>query len=109
MTLAVALFVFARPMLRAHRVIRAAKRRELQHLRGEIVRHEKALMGQGDVARDAALMLPALVALEARIDRLREWPLDLQTAGRLVLYTAIPLGSWAGAGLVNIALEQVLG
>ena len=109
MTLAVGLFVFARPMLRAHRVIRAAKRRELLHLRGEIARREKALMAEDDVARDAALMLPALVALESRVDRLREWPLDLQTAGRLVLYAAIPLGSWAGAGLVNIALEQVLG
>ncbi len=53
-------------------------------------------------------MLPALVALETRTEHLREWPLDLQTASRLVLYTAIPLGSWFGAGAVNIALEALI-
>lgn len=108
LTLAAAFFVFSRPMLRAHRVIRRAKYRDLARLRGEIRRHEKALREGSEMAREAALMLSALILLEARLERTREWPLDLQTAGRLMLYAAIPLGSWAGAGVVNIALEMLI-
>lgn len=108
LTLAAAFFVFSRPMLRAHRVLKQAKHRDLVRLRGELRRHEKALRQDGEAARDAALMLPALIALETRLERMREWPLDLQTAGRLILYAAIPLGSWFCAGVVNIALEVLI-
>ncbi|MBO6633536.1 hypothetical protein [Parvibaculum sp.] len=108
LTLAAAFFVFARPMLRAHRVIKAAKYRELDDLRREIQRHEKVLREEDGAARDAAVMLPALIALESRLEHRREWPLDLQTAGRLLLYAAIPLGSWLCAGIVNIALEVLI-
>ncbi|MEX0839035.1 MAG: hypothetical protein WD034_05825 [Parvibaculum sp.] len=108
LTLAAAFFVFLRPMLRAHRVIRQAKYRDLVWLRGEIRRHDKALREGGEAEREAARMLAALILLEARLERTREWPLDLQTAGRLTLYAAIPLGSWAGAGVVNIALETLI-
>ena len=108
LTLAAAFFVFSRPMLRAHRVLKRAKHRGLVRLRDEIRRHEKELYQNGESAREAAQMLPALVALETRTEHLREWPLDLQTASRLVLYTAIPLGSWFGAGAVNIALEALI-
>ncbi|HAC59854.1 hypothetical protein [Parvibaculum sp.] len=108
LSLAAAFFVFTRPMLRAHRVIRKAKLRNLAGLRARIVENEKALREGGQVARDAALMLPALIALETRLERLGEWPLDLQTAGRLILYAAIPLGSWFCASIVNIALEALI-
>ncbi|MDP1626204.1 hypothetical protein [Parvibaculum sp.] len=109
LTLAAAFFVFSRPMLRSHRVIRQAKYRDLARLRSEIRRNERAFREGGEAAREAALMLTAFIALERRLERMREWPLDLQTAGRLLLYAAIPLGSWVGAGAVNIALEALVG
>ncbi|MEQ8268666.1 MAG: hypothetical protein RH982_15845 [Parvibaculum sp.] len=108
LSLAAAFFVFSRPMLRTHRVIRRAKLRDLERLRADIRMNERALWDGGESARNAALMLPALIALETRIERLREWPLDLRTAGRLILYTAIPLGSWFCASIVNIALEALI-
>lgn len=108
LTLAAAFFTFFRPMLRAHGVIHRAKQRDLGKLRGRIRHHEKALHGGGEAAREAAAMLPALIALETRLEHVREWPLDLQTAGRLILYTAIPLGSWFGGSVVNIALEALI-
>ena len=52
--------------------------------------------------------LAALLSLETRIAQAREWPLDVPTAARFMLFLGIPLASWAGAGFVNIALEVLI-
>ena len=50
-----------------------------------------------------------LVAYEARIESVREWPFDSGTLSRFLLYLALPLGSWAGGALVERAIDGLLG
>jgi hypothetical protein len=38
-----------------------------------------------------------------------DWPLDLSALGRLAFYLAIPLGSWLGSALVELAVERLFG
>ena len=53
--------------------------------------------------------LPALIAYEARITAVREWPFETATLRRFLLFLLIPLASWIGGALVervvNAALE----
>jgi hypothetical protein len=51
---------------------------------------------------------PALLALRNQVADVREWPVDLSTLMRLLLYLAIGLGSWVGAALVDLGVERVL-
>jgi len=39
----------------------------------------------------------------------REWPFDVSVAARLAVYLVIPLVSWAGAALVERAVNAFLG
>lgn len=38
-----------------------------------------------------------------------DWPLDLSALGRFALYLAIPLGSWLGGALIELAVDRVFG
>lgn len=81
------------------RKIRAAKDTELNTLRERLAQARKE-MATGGVGAD----MPALVALEGRIENIREWPLDLPTAARLPLYILIPVGAWA----IGVYAESLL-
>ena len=50
-----------------------------------------------------------LVAWEARIQAVGEWPLDAPALRRFLLYSLIPLGSWAGGALVERFVDSLLG
>ena len=50
-----------------------------------------------------------LLALEARIQAAREWPIDFSTIGRLAFYLAIPLISWIGGALMERAVDAAIG
>ena len=50
-----------------------------------------------------------LLAWEARIDAVREWPLDTTAVARFALYLLIPLGSWSAAALVERWIDHLLG
>jgi hypothetical protein len=97
--------VFALPMLRVHRLIDAAKRAELKKLRRETVEARAIFEGGGQEADRVASRLSALLALEARVEAAREWPLDLSTIVRFALYLALPLGSWLGGAVVERILD----
>ena len=58
-----------------------------------------------DKSANATSHLTALLALEARIENVREWPLDLSTVVRFAFYLALPLGSWLGGALVERGLD----
>ncbi len=97
------------PVRGVHTRIRQEKRVRLAELRAEIRADERALRGDEAEAERAARRLPALLALEARIDAVREWPFDASSLTRFALYVAIGLGSWLGAAAVERMLDAVLG
>ena len=52
--------------------------------------------------------LPALLAWEARIESVREWPFDTPALVRFALFLLIPLGSWLGGAMVERVVDLVL-
>ncbi len=99
----VGLWIFLRPMLGVHHRISVAKETELGRLRAEIGR---AVADESTDAR-AAARLPGLVAYEARIQAVREWPFDNSTLMRVGAYVLIPTIPWFGQAVVNDLLERL--
>jgi hypothetical protein len=101
--LLMALVAFVLPLLGVHRRIGAEKRAELARIHAAARAERDALLAGGAGAR-----LPALLALRGQVTEVREWPVDLSTLVRLLLYLAIGLGSWVGAALVDVGIEALL-
>ncbi len=97
------------PSRGVHARVRAEKRAELAWVRAEIARAAEALRDpeHGDTAR--AARLPALVAWEARVSAVPEWPIDTRTLLRFAFFLLVPLGSWLGGALAERALDSWLG
>lgn len=93
------------PLRGARTSIRRKKLEELAWVRDEMraVREQIASGQKGDRAH-----LDELVAWEARIQSVHEWPVDASTYARFALYLLIPLGSWAGGALVERIVDSVL-
>jgi hypothetical protein len=81
-----AFWIFFRSLERVHRRIVAAKRAELERLRHAI--HDARLAAVHDPA--AAARLQGLLAYEARIEHVHEWPFDQLTLLRVGAYVLIP-------------------
>ena len=97
------------PLRGVHRSIVRTKRSALEAVRAEVAReHEALLASDGERKTLATLRLPGLVAHEARLERVREWPLDFPAFLRFALYVLIPLGSWVAAAFVERALGAAL-
>jgi hypothetical protein len=92
-----------------HRAIAKAKAAELERVRSEIAREREAALGTDEERRTVAdQRLPGLLAYEARVERVREWPFDLPVLLRFGLYVLILLGSWVAGALVERALGLAL-
>lgn len=103
---AVAIAALVLPVYGVHRRIAETKRLELEGIHGEIrTRRAELLATESDPAREAALRLPALLALRQSVASVREWPFDVSTLLRFALYLGIGLASWTGSALV----ERLLG
>jgi hypothetical protein len=50
--------------------------------------------------------IQGLLALETRIENVPEWPFDMNSFSRVILYLLLGLGSWVGAALVERLLEN---
>tara|TARA_R110002110_G_scaffold111174_5_gene276910 strand:- start:2587 stop:3672 length:1086 start_codon:yes stop_codon:yes gene_type:complete len=100
-----AALVFSLPMWRVHRLIDSEKNRELRKLRADVGRAREVFAL--DKSANATSHLTALLTLEARVENVREWPLDLSTIVRFAFYLALPLGSWLGGALVERGLDLV--
>ena len=55
------------------------------------------------------MRLGGLLAFEARIAGVGEWPFDVGTFVRFALFLALPLGSWIASALVEWGISRVLG
>jgi len=103
---------FLLPLRGAHQSIRAAKREELARVRGAIELARDAALAPPSAAEPAAVAtsarLPGLLAYEARIEEVREWPLDLPTVSRFGVLMFVALGSWLGGAVVERLLGVLL-
>jgi hypothetical protein len=108
-TLTLATVSFLLPPKIASGRLREAKRAELARVRAKIARaRDAALTGAGGAAAEQAALLPGLLAYEARIEAVREWPYDTSTLVRFTLLAVIAAGSWLGGAIVERALGAVL-
>ncbi|MGH0033822.1 MAG: hypothetical protein ACQGVK_02200 [Myxococcota bacterium] len=106
--LAVAAGSFWIPVRGVHANLRAAKRTELDRVRGEIRRDREAVAALGPDSAAAARRLPGLLAFEARVESAREWPFDASTLRRFGIILLLPLLSWLGGALVERAVDRLL-
>jgi len=105
-TVVVAAVALLLPLRGIRARIVAAKHVELAWCR-EQMRARRAGLAEGDPADDGA-GLAELVAWEARIEAVREWPIDMSTFTRFALLLLLPVGSWAGGALVERAIDALL-
>ncbi len=104
----VAIMYLIAPLVGWHRVLLAEKERQLRDVRKVIDRCWARLKSAED--DDVALAkIGGLLALEARIQAAREWPIDFSTIGRFAFYLAIPLVSWIGGALMERAVDAAIG
>lgn len=100
-TIVFATAALVRPVFGARRRVRLEKA------------HELALVGSRLASRlgpgRAAPGLADLLAWEARIAAVHEWPFDASTLSRFGLALLVPLGSWLGGAVVERLLAAALG
>jgi hypothetical protein len=60
-------------------------------------------------AREAPGSLADALAWRRHVEAVPDWPIDLPTLRRFMLYLAIPLGSWLGGALVDRLVERMAG
>lgn len=97
-SVSIAFYAFFNTMRPVRKKIRAAKEIELSAIR---LRLENARANLDDAK--SVQEIPALVALEHRIETIRDWPIDLPTVATIPLYVLVPVGTLvAGAFLESL-------
>ncbi len=95
-----------------HRYLRERERDELAIVRKQIASERDILLATTATTATAdstrLSRLPALLAYEARIESVREWPFDTSTLSRFGLFLLIPLASWIGGALVERMVDVAL-
>lgn len=105
LTLVFATLSFLRPAALVHRRLRDAKRAELERVRRRVEDAKESALS-ADVP--GAALLPGLLAYEARIEAVNEWPFDTPTLFRFGALAVIASGSWLGGAVVERMLGAVL-
>jgi hypothetical protein len=100
---ALTLVAFLLPVRGVHDRIRKEKQTQLGKIRAEIRDSKEQLVDRRD--EDAGNRLSALLDLETRLERVREWPYDASSWRRFGLYLLLGLGSWVGAATVERLLD----
>ena len=103
---ALTVVAFTLPVQGIHERIRREKQSQMEKVRAEIRdASEQVVEHRNDSAGDR---LSALLDLEARLERVREWPYDASSWRSFGLYLLLGLGSWVGAAAVERLLDTVL-
>jgi hypothetical protein len=92
-------------LLPLHRLIRDAKRSELDWCRDALVR-ERTKLREGGAERSR---IDEIVAYRDVVAGVSAWPADSSTFVRISLYLLIPLGSWGGGAIVERFVDSLLG
>jgi hypothetical protein len=102
-------FALLVPVRGVHRAIRAAKDADLLALREAVARTRTLALGSSVESGEAAARLGGLLALEAKITGVSDWPFDVGTFVRFFVFLALPLGSWIASAVVEWFVAYVLG
>ena len=97
-----ALLMVNLPIWSLHRRLLKAKATALAEIDEAIANANKT------VEAENLLALNALLTRREYIKGLRNWPMDLSTFSRLLLYVFIPPLAWVGAALVELMLDSYL-
>lgn len=109
-TMSLGFYSLLQPLRGAHNTIARAKKQELARIRETIRACRGDLLdSQIDASSSAPGRIPGLLAYEARIAAVREWPLDVSTFVRFVLLLILAVGSWLGGAIVELLLGSVVG
>lgn len=101
----ITLISFIMPLRAIHGRMVAEKQSGIQRA-GAAIAQARLALDQGDA--NAAARLSAELAWRGALQHAHEWPLDLGTVTRLLLYLGIPIGGWIGSALVEQGLDKVL-
>lgn len=95
--------------------VRGVRRRIVEEKQAELGRVRRAIRGDGGALRESPLAawreqmaVADLLAYEARIEAVREWPFDVPTLARLLAFVLLPIGSWLGGALVEQIVSRLL-
>jgi hypothetical protein len=105
-TLSLGVLVLVMPMRGIHAAVRAAKAAELRRTRAAIASGGEALFAGPDGSDSPRL--EALIAYEARVEAVREWPIDGSTLLRFAALALLATGSWVGGAIVERAISTLL-
>lgn len=97
------------PALGIHGRLQQAKRAELARVRAAIEERRESLFAAESPTAPPAADLPVLLAYEARIQQVSEWPFDPSTLLRFSLFVLIPLASWVAGAVVERLVDAALG
>ncbi len=100
---AMGILIFVRPMERVRRRIRADKDAELVRVRAAL----RQLRNLDLSAADTPARLAGLLAYEARIEAIHEWPFDQSTLMRVAAYMLIPAIPWFGEAIVSDLVQRL--
>jgi hypothetical protein len=103
--LTLAIIALLLPMRGMHLRIREQKDKELDVLKRHIHEEQIKLLEKTSSSSDRIV---GLLAMESRIERVYEWPFDVGSLSKVLLYLMLGLGSWVGAALVERLLENTL-
>jgi hypothetical protein len=103
-----ATIVMLLPVLGIRERIRRAKRQALEDCRERIRSVGDAWKAGSSQTRAEGAGLADLLAYRSLIESVPEWPFNAPSLRRLLLYLAIPLGSWIAGAMVERGLERLL-
>ena len=96
------------PVLGIRERIRGAKREALEECRERIRSLRDAWNSGSSQARAERAGLADLLAYRSLVESVPEWPFNAPSLRRLLLYLAIPLGSWIAGAMVERGLDRLL-
>jgi len=97
---------FLQPVVGVRRRIRTVKRAELERLHGALRRER--LLEAGPETDEPRTRMADLIAYRSLVQNVHEWPFDVSTLARFLLFGALGVGSWLGGALVERLLDVVL-
>ena len=100
---ALTIVAFTLPVQGIHDRICKEKQSLLVKLRAEIREAKEQVVDRR--SETGGERLSALLDMEIRLERVREWPYDASSWRRLALYLLLGLGSWVGAATVERLLD----
>jgi hypothetical protein len=106
--MATAMISMVLPTLGIRQRIREAKREALDECRERIRRARDAWKESGGEAAGEGTGMADLLAYRSLIESVPEWPFNAPLLTRLLLYLAIPLGSWVAGAMVERGLDRLL-